>query len=176
MHQGQFKFLVMPFGLTNAPTTFQQLMNEIFSPHLCWFILFFFDDILVYSRTWEEHLEHVQEAFNILKRHQLLLEKSKYRFGQSKVEYLGHTISTEGIQMDNTKIEAVEGWPRPTGLRSLRGFLGLMGYYRRFLTAAPLTSLLKKNGYNWTQEADSSFQTLKGSISLSTYPSITWIF
>lgn len=152
-HQGPYEILVMPFGLTNAPSTFQSLMNKIFLPHLRKFILVFFDDILVYSPDSETHLHHLQITFQILRDNQLYLKLSKCQFHSSSIEYLGHIISVDGVAADPSKTKAMQDWPIPTNIKSLRGFLGLTGYYRRFIRdygkiAKPRTQLLKKNNFH----------------------------
>jgi hypothetical protein len=106
-HQGLFKFLVMPFGLTNTLTTFQALMNDVLHPFLQRFVLVFFDDILMYSSTWSEHLHHVYLVFDKLQEHHLVLKRSKCFFGSRSVGYLSHTISADGVAMDKDKVQAV---------------------------------------------------------------------
>ena len=157
-HQKHNEFLVMLFGLSNAPSTFQSLMNTIFKPYLRQFVLVFFDDILVYSEDWSSHLSHLQQVFETLKHHMLFVKLSKCDFGATRVEYLGHVISAGEVSMDATKIEGVLDWPILTSMKELRGFLGLTGYYRRFICnfralAKPLTELLKKGAFQWTSSA-----------------------
>jgi hypothetical protein len=165
-HEGHYEFLVMPFGLCNAPSTFQSLMNHVFHPFLHHFVLVFFDDILIYRKTWTDHLTHVDRVIHLLSQHQLFLKQSKYAFGASEVEYLGHLVGKDGVRVDPKKIEAMQDWPHPKTLKILCGFLGLTGYYRKFVKnygkiATPLTSLLKKNSFTWTPAATQAFQTLK---------------
>ncbi|GJX59436.1 ty3-gypsy retrotransposon protein [Tanacetum coccineum] len=144
-HSGHYEFKVMPFGLTNAPSTFQAVMNELFRPYLRRFILVFFDDILIYSSNMEQHMYHLE---------------------QQKVVFLGHVITSEGVQVEQEKISDVQSWPISTTVKEVRGFLGLTGYYRRFvknygLIARPLTALTKKDGFLWSEEALKAFNKLK---------------
>jgi hypothetical protein len=165
-HEGHYEFLVMPFGLCNVPSTFQSLMNHVFRPFLCHFVLVFFDDVLIYNKTWTDHLAHVDRVLHLLSQHQIFLKQSKCAFGASEVEYLGHLVGKDSVRVDPKKIEAMQDWPHPKTLKSLRGFLGLTGYYCKFVKnygkiAAPLTALLKNNSFTWTLAAAQAFQTLK---------------
>ncbi|XP_038979199.1 uncharacterized protein LOC120109538 [Phoenix dactylifera] len=165
-HSGHYEYLVMPFGLCNAPSTFQATMNEVFRPYLRKFMLVFFDDILVYSHSMEEHVKHLEVVLSILEKHHFYIKPSKCAFAQKELEYLGHIISGEGVKVDQRKIEAMVDWPLPKNISALRGFLGLTGYYRRFvknygLIARPLTSMLKKGEFEWTPESREAFDNLK---------------
>lgn len=148
-HQGHYEFLVMLFGLTNVPTTFQSAMNGLLQPYLRKFVLVFFDNILVYNLTWEEHLDHVKLVLQVLEQSKWVANKKKCDFGPTQIRYLRHQISERGVQMDSDKTKAIRGWEESRTLKGLRGFLGLIGYYRRFVKdydkiAKPLTKLLKK--------------------------------
>jgi hypothetical protein len=122
-HEGNYEFLVMPFGLCNAPSTFQSLMNTLLKPYLQKFVLVFFDDILIYSRTWDSHLLHVDKVLHLLQEKQLFVKKTKCSFGASEVEYLGHIFSHEGVKVYPKKIQSMQEWLRPMTLKHLRVFL-----------------------------------------------------
>ncbi|CAL9001523.1 unnamed protein product [Prunus brigantina] len=164
---GHYEFLVMPFGFTNAPAAFMDLMNRVFRPYLDHFVIVFIDDILVYSRTLEGHKKHLRLVLKTLRRKQLYAKFSKCQFWLDRVDFLGHVISAEGIYVDPCKVEAVLNWVQPTSVTEIRSFLGLAGYYRRFVEgfssiAAPLTRLTRKDvKFEWTEECEQSFQELK---------------
>ncbi|KAL5553429.1 hypothetical protein UlMin_040830 [Ulmus minor] len=164
---GHYEFLVMPFGLTNAPAAFMDLMNRIFREYLDKFVIVFIDDILIYSKSQKEHEQHLRVVLQTLKQHQLYAKFSKCEFWLSSVQFLGHVVSKDGISVDASKIEAVSKWPAPTNVTEIRSFLGLAGYYRRFVEgfsslSAPLTGLTKKNKkFEWTERCERNFQELK---------------
>ncbi|MCH83985.1 Ty3/gypsy retrotransposon protein, partial [Trifolium medium] len=165
-HAGHFEYLVMPFGLTNAPASFQALMNRLFQSYLRKFVIIFFDDILVYSSSLTDHVTHLSKVFQVLRDNQLFLRREKCSFATPRVEYLGHFIDKEGISTDPNKVQAVSSWPLPSSIKQLRGFLGLAGYYRRFVKdfgkiAKPLTDMLKKDAFHWSTEATQAFTELK---------------
>ena len=124
--------MVMPFGLTNALAAFMDLMNRVFKEYLEKFVIVFIDDILIYSRDREEHVEHLRVVLQILKEHRLYAKFSKCEFWLENIQFLGHMISKDGITVDPTKIEAVSRWSTPTSVTEIRSFLGLAGYYKRF--------------------------------------------
>ncbi|XP_042951365.1 uncharacterized protein LOC122286598 [Carya illinoinensis] len=166
-HYGAYEFLVMPFGLTNAPATFCTLMNKIFHPYLDRFVVVYLDDIVIYSTTLKEHVEHLRIVFKVLKENQLYVKKEKCSFAMDKVHFLGHKIHDGKLSMEEGKVKAIKGWDPPTRVIKLRSFLGLVNYYRRFIKgysarAFPLTDLLKKNNsWKWTPKCQEDFEDLK---------------
>jgi hypothetical protein len=165
-HHGHYQFKVMPFGLTNAPATFQCIMNQVLQPFLRKFVMVFLDDILIYSNSLEEHAQHLQLVLQALLDNQLYLKQSKCSFAQHQLEYLGHIISADGVATDPQKITAMLHWPQPTTMTELRAFLGLTGYYRKFvkgygILAQPLTTLLRAKTFQWTTQAQQAFENLK---------------
>jgi hypothetical protein len=169
-HFGLFEFKVMPFGLCGAPGTFQGSMNTTLAPLLRKCVLVFFDDILIYSATLEEHLEHLKLVLQLLADDKWQVKLFKCTFAQQRLSYLGHVISSEGISTDPVKVQAVQSWPQPTNVEELRSFLGLTSYYRKFVRnfaviSKPLTNLLKKQVlFLWTSEHSEAFDALKAAL------------
>ena len=164
---GLFEYTVLPMGLCNAPGTFMQLMNDIFRDMLDKTVLVFLDDILIFSRTKEEHIKHVREVLTRLRAQKLYAKRSKCEFFRKEVEFLGHRIGANGLSVSQDKIDAVKQWKPPRNVTELRSFLGLAGFYRRFVEkyshiALPLTELTKgENTWKWGPEQQTAFDTLK---------------
>ena len=172
--RGMYRYRTMPFGLCNAGATFQRLMDVVLSGLNLEICLVYLDDIVVYSKTTEQHLERLEAVLTRLSRAGLKLKPEKCKFFQKSVSFLGHIISDQGIGTDPEKIRAVVEWPVPTNVRQVRSFIGLASYYRRFVrdfvkTAAPLHALMKKNQrFSWGVKQQQSFEELK--IALTTPP------
>ncbi|KAJ9566511.1 LOW QUALITY PROTEIN: hypothetical protein OSB04_002477 [Centaurea solstitialis] len=164
---GHYEFLVMPFGLTNAPAVFMDLMNRVCRPYLDKFVIDFIDDILIYSRSKEKHEQHLRLILELLKTKKLYAKFSKCEFWIREVHFLGHVVNKEGIHVDPAKIEAIKKWEAPKTPTEIRQFLGLVGYYRRFIAnfskiAQPLTMLTQKDKkFNWGEKQEEAFQLLK---------------
>ena len=146
---GHFKFTVMPFGLTNASATFMDLMHRVFQPYLDQFVVVFVDDILIYFQSKDEHEDHLGIVLQALKDHQLYAKFSKCEFWLTEVKFLGHVVSASGVSVDPEKVEVVMKWERPKLVSEIRSFLGLAGYYMRFIEdfsqlAASMTRLTRK--------------------------------
>ncbi|WVZ84695.1 LOW QUALITY PROTEIN: hypothetical protein U9M48_031691 [Paspalum notatum var. saurae] len=164
---GLYEYLVMSFGLTNAPAFFMYMMNSVFMNELDKFVVVFIDDILIYSKSEEEHEEHLKIVLARLREHKLYAKFSKCAFWLKEVSFLGHILSEKGVAVDPSKVKDVLNWKKPETVTEIRSFLGLAGYYRRFIkdfskTAKPMTSLTKKNAkYLWSSNCEEAFQTLK---------------
>nr|GEV08418.1 hypothetical protein [Tanacetum cinerariifolium] len=169
-HEGHYEFLVIHFGLTNAPSTFQSLMNSVFKVFLKKFALVFFNDILVYSPSIIDHIHHLRQVLQTMRDNTLFAKQSKCVFGTATVRYLGYIISVKGVETDPNKIKAMQSWSVPSNIKQLSGFLGLTGYYRRFVQnyasiIQPLTVLLNKNAFAWNKKAHQAFKQLKQAMS-----------
>ncbi|CAN4123632.1 unnamed protein product [Withania somnifera] len=164
---GHYEFLVMSFGLTNAPLAFMDLMHRVPKPYLDSFVIVFIDDILIYSRNESDHEHHLRLVLRTLREHRLYAKFSKCEFWLESVAFLGHVVSKDGIRVDPAKIQAVCDWPRPTTVIEIRSFVGLVGYYQRFVEgfssiAAPLTRLTPKDvAFQWSKECEASFAKIK---------------
>jgi hypothetical protein len=164
---GLYEYLVMSFGLTNAPAYFMYLMNSVFMQELEKFVVVFIDDILIYSKNLEDHAKHLLVILQRLRDHHLYAKFSKCEFWLDTVKFLGYTISGDGISVDPSKVQEVMDWKPPTTVHQIRSFLGLAGYYRRFIPdfsriAKPMTELLKKGvKFSWDQKCEDAFHTLR---------------
>jgi hypothetical protein len=168
---GHFEFMVLPFGLTNAPATFMHLMQSIFRPFLDEFVIVFLDDILIYSKTLEEHKQHIQQVLELLRNNKLYAKKSKCEFFQRRIEFLGHTLSSDGKGMQEDKVKAIRQWPVPKSAEDIRSFLGLAGWYQEFVKdfsgiVAPISELTHKGkAFEWTDQQQKAFEQLKKAVS-----------
>ncbi|GJZ70271.1 putative reverse transcriptase domain-containing protein [Tanacetum coccineum] len=164
---GHYEFQVMSFGLTNTPAVFMDLMNRVCKPYLDKFVIVFIDDILIYSKNKQEHEEHLKLILELLKKKELYAKFSKCEFWIPKVQFLGHVIDSKGIHVDPAKIESVKDWTSPKRPTEIRIFLGLAGYYRRFIEGfskivKPMTKLTqKKVKFEWGDKQEAAFQLLK---------------
>jgi hypothetical protein len=171
---GLFEYLVMSFGLTNAPAHFMYLMNSVFMPELDKFVVVFIDDILIYSKNEEEHAQHLRVVLTRLREHQLYAKFSKCVFWLEEIQFLGHVLSARGIAVDPSKVKDILEWKPPTTVHQVRSFLGLAGYYHRFIPdfsklVKPITGLLKNDiKFNWSSKCNEAFEQLK--ILLTTAP------
>jgi hypothetical protein len=176
MRYGLFEYLVMSFELTNAPAHFTYLMNSVFMPELDKFVVVFIDDILIYSKSEEEHAKHLRIVLTRLREHQLYAKFSKCAFWLEEIQFLGHVLSAEGIAVDPSKVKDILEWKPPTTIHQVRSFLGLDGYYRRFIPdfskiVKPITSLLKNDTkFDWSSKCNEAFKQLK--VLLTTAPAL----
>lgn len=167
---GQYEFTVMPFGLTNAPATFQSMMNDIFKQLIDKFVVVYLDDIMIFSKSYEEHAEHLTQVLEILDRNSLVVKKSKCSFYQEEIEFLGFRIRKGELLMDEKKVEAINSIELLDSIKDVRSFLGLTGFYRRFIEhysdlATPLTELLKSDrNFSWSEKEEAAFQALKKAV------------
>ncbi|GBG68112.1 hypothetical protein CBR_g2663 [Chara braunii] len=164
---GLCEFVVMPFGLCNAPRTFQHAMNRIFHDYLDKFVVVYLDDILIFSRTVEEHAQHVDKVLSLLRRHKYKINAEKCEFGHTRILYLGHEVSADGIRPEDAKVASIRDWPRPQSMTEVRSFLGMCGHYHNFVKnystiASPLTDLTRLDTpWDWTEECEATFKRLK---------------
>ena len=160
----------MPFGLTNAPSTFMRLMNHVLRAFIGKFVVVYFDDILVYSKSLDEHIMHVRSVLSVLRAQNLYAKLAKCTFCVLKVIFLGYVVSEHGIEVDSEKVKAIESWPTPKNVGDVRSFHGLASFYRRFIRdfstiAAPLTEVIKKSvGFKWGDEQERAFALLKSKL------------
>lgn len=160
----------MPFGLTNAPATFCNLMNNVLFDYLDDFVVVYLDDIVIYSRTLEEHVNHLSLVLSQLRKYTLYVKMEKCEFAQQEIRFLGHLVSKNQVRMDPKKVQAIVDWQAPRHVKDLRSFLGLANYYRKFIAgyskkAASLTDLLKKDAkWVWSKQCEEAFQNLKNAI------------
>jgi len=167
-YRGLYEFLVMPFELNNAPGTFQRLMNGVLQEYLGIFVAVYLDDVIIYTKgSFEMHIDHLKQVFQMLRKANLKIKLKKCHFCQPSLAFLGHVVGRGGIQPDPEKIEKIKNFPEPTNLAQLRSALGLFSYYRKFIKdfsrhAKPLTTLLKReHPYNWTEKQQNAFDRLK---------------
>ena len=173
---GHFEFKVLPFGLTNAPATFMALMHDVFRPYLDTFVIVFLDDILIYSRLRREHEDHLRKVLDLLRQHKLYGKLSKCEFFSDQVEFCGHVVSKDGVSTAQSKVESIKAFPVPVNVSTLRSFLGLANYYRRYVEhyahiATPLHELTKKDKeWTWTATEQAAFEALQ--TALTTAPTL----
>jgi len=164
--EGLYEWTVMPFGLTNAPATFERFMERAMRGILGKFVHVYLDDILIVSETWKDHIEHLETVFERLRNAGLKLKPDKCQPVANNIRFLGHILTTDGLQKDEEKVQAMRSFPRPTNQKQLRSYLGLVGYYRKFirgfaLIAKPLYRLLREDtAWDWTDECTSAFNRL----------------
>ncbi|KAI0503667.1 hypothetical protein KFK09_014602 [Dendrobium nobile] len=164
--EGLYEWRVMPFGLCNAPSTFMRLMTEVLKPFSGKFCISYFDDILVYSTSFDEHVQHLAQLLQVLRSHKLYVNLSKCEFASPSIQFLGFVISREGVQADSRKVLAIRDWPTPRSMTDIRSFHGLANFYRRFIRGfssimAPITEVLKGTSFSWNASQQDSFEAIK---------------
>ena len=165
-NDGLYEWMVMPFGLSNAPSTFMRVMTQILRPYLGKFVVVYFDDILIYSRTRDEHLNHLRSVCSTLQKEIFYDNLKKCAFLTDSVTFLGFILSSQGISVDKEKVRAIVKWTEPKTIRDVRSFHGLATFYRRFIRdfstiVAPMTDCLRKGTFVWTDATSKSFQKIK---------------
>jgi hypothetical protein len=182
---GLYEWLVMPFGLTNTPSTFMRLMNEVLWPFIGFFVVVYFDDILIYSKSMEDHLKHLSVVFDVLRAAHLFANMDECIFCTQRVSFLGYVVTPHSIEVDSSKIAAIQEWPTPTTVKQIQSFFVLAGFYRRFVRdfssiAAPLHELTKKDvTFAWSDSQEVAFRTLKDKLThapLLQLPDINKVF
>jgi hypothetical protein len=164
--EGLYEWMVMPFGLSNAPSTFMRLMNHVFKPFIGLFVIVYFDDILVYNKSQQDHMEHLYQVFQTFRKQKLYVNLKKCHFLTNSLVFLGYVVLAEGIKMDPSKIEAIISWPKPKSLHDIKSFYGLASFYRHFIRSfssiiAPITECLKGGKFQWNEECQKSFELIK---------------
>lgn len=164
--EGLFEWLVMPFGLSNAPSTFMRVMNQALRPFIGKFVVVYFDDILVFSTTMDDHIQHLREILTVMRHNKFYAAINKCKFAKNSVLFLGYIISEKGLSVDQSKVAAIQSWPTPTNISAVRSFHGLASFYRRFIPhfssiVAPITNTIRGGKFLWTSEASTSFDLIK---------------
>ena len=164
---GLYEWMVMPFGLTNAANTFMRLMNHVLRHFIGKFVVVYFDDILIYSKTLDDHLEHLRSVLEVLRKESLYANREKYTLCTNQVVFLGFVVSSKGVQVDEEKVKAIRDWPTPKNVSEVRSFHGLASFYRRFvkdfsILASPLNEIVNKRvGFKWESEQEKAFNIMK---------------
>jgi len=164
--EGLYEWLVMPFGLSNAPSTFMRLMNQVRMPYIGRFVVVYFDDFLICSKSEEEHQDHLAQIMKLLEREKLFGNLKKCTFFSNEVTFLGYVVTSSGIRVDESKVEAIRSWPAPKSIHDVRSFHGLASFYRRFfrnfsLIVAPIIEVIKGSSFQWNPKAQVAFEEIK---------------
>jgi hypothetical protein len=167
---GLYEWLVMPFGLTNAPGTFMRLMNHVLRAFIGKFVVIYFDDILIYSKEIDEHISHLRQILDVLRKESLYANLKRCNFCMDKIVFLGYMVGAKRIKMNETKVKAIQEWPTPKSITDVRSFHDLASFYRRFVKdfstiASQLTKIVKKAvGFKWGEEQENAFSLLKSKL------------